>query len=153
MNLKLKMVLLALAIGISSMSQADDKYFGVAVTVPFSLDAVGTQVSYRYRNLDLRAGVDTREVFQVGAGALVGPNTNLSAGGGIAYSSYHNAVVPYGVTTYNYRQGEVGAVTYNGDTPTTYGFVGTRIKWGEDHDTGPVSSSTRDTNEGGEEIY
>ena len=116
----------------------DNQYFGVHITVPFTFDAVGAQFVARQEIFEFRAGIDTREKFQVGAGLTAGNSDSFVGSGGLAYSSFQKEIVPYLAITYG-SDWEGGIVSYQGDRETTYAFIGLKGEW-TDEDNGSNGS-------------
>lgn len=122
---------------------SDLNYVGVHVTVPLTFDAVGVQAVGRYQHGELRAGVDSRGIYQAGAGLTTGED--LVPSFGAAYSSHHKTVVPYGAVAYGTGEAEVGGVDYGfDDLETMYLYAGWRAGRSNDssNDKRPVAPAS-----------
>lgn len=120
-------IAIALILGCdTARADADDRYVGVHITVPFTLDGAGIQVLARYDNTEYRAGYDSNHNWQVGAGITAFEEVIPSMG--MAYSSYQGTGLPYiGVRSDVDNDYEYGIVSYGLNQPTTYGFIGFRF--------------------------
>jgi len=124
---------------------ADDAYGGFHITVPFTFDAVGVHAVFRDNYGEVRAGIDTRGVWQLGAGFSFGESDSVVGSAGLAYSSYQGAAVGYAGLRGGDGRYEYGVVSYGADFATTYGLVGAKLNWDDDND-GPAPAPARTVN-------
>ena len=123
----LALTLISVIISEDSKASDDDRYVGIHITVPFTLDGVGTQILARYDNTEYRVGYDSNKHWQIGAGLGIGEDIVYS--GGMAYSSFQKNILPYvGIRADYDNDYEAGVVSYGLNQPTTYGFVGFRFE-------------------------
>lgn len=121
----------------SGLAHAGDEYVGLSFTKPLGKEGFGLQLLVRRDNLEIRAGADSNERYQLGGGLTAGGNTTASAG--FALSNHHGQLVPYvGASTEVYGDWDVGVVSYN--TDLNYLTIGKRLG---DDDEGSDGSSNR----------
>lgn len=118
----------------STVRAADDTYGGLHFTVPFTMDGVGVHAVFRDNFGEVRAGIDSRGIWQAGAGLSAGESDSAVGSAGVAYSSKQAGFVPYVGLRGGTGQYEVGVVSYGADFATTYGLVGAKVNW-DDGDT------------------